>query len=414
VWEASRTTTPVHLASIDTEYILCISTNRNPAFSRVAFVGSGYGMVSYIFPDYATMHSSSAAGGIDDNKKEEEKDVKIICTSVTSTSSESLSCTPAVRESEKRVRTWGNDDIAAKKSRWDWQWHSKARWKVRWSWVFADAWRSFWHGLQWMSKEIRHAALWKRMRWSKKQVYAACLVVVGVVIPMTMISYLTPFNRIFADKTLSCGDNFVGQPQNATVKGIEKLFALDATFGRFSFSQAKTIDILWDLLVGRGAQALAWWASYNVFCDALLRAIERHPASFEMFQRLAMEGPGLHALWTLTKELWTAKSARTRALFFYMFVSTGYVLLVPIVLGAMTGYDSTSIAWIDLEGENNIIPASMLQQTWVIIGTKNETFKEPACADPQLYNDYAYVESSRRNECTFAQYMSPSALYTRS
>jgi hypothetical protein len=230
---------------------------------------------------------------------------------------------------------------------------------------------------------------------------------------MTLISYLTPFTFIFADKTLSCGESIFGQPQNATVTGIEKLFALDATFGRFSFSQVKAIDVLWDLLVGKGAQALAWWASYNVFCDALLRAIERHPASFEIFQRIGNEGPGLHSLWTLTKELWHAKSARTRALFFYMFWSTGYVLFVPIVLGAMTGYDSTSIAWIDLEGENNIIPASALHETWVIAGTKNETFKTTACVDWRVRNDYLYVQDQQEHKCKQPPLPHTSMLITR-
>ncbi|KAI4611862.1 uncharacterized protein J4E87_010364 [Alternaria ethzedia] len=181
---------------------------------------------------------------------------------------------------------------------------------------------------------------------------------------------VTPIRYIFADKTLSCGNTIGGDPQNATVTGIEKLFTLDATWGQFTFSQAKTIDILWDLLIGKGAQALAWWATYNVFCDALLRAIERHPASFSIFQRIAMEGPGLHCLWALTKELWTAKS-----------------------------YDSTSIAWLDIDGSNNIIPASQLSSAWVILGTKNETWKQPGCADYELQSDYGYITDKRRQSC---------------
>ncbi|CAI9627638.1 unnamed protein product [Alternaria burnsii] len=349
--------------------------------------------------------AADSSGVVADEKKEKDRDAKVACSSVDSTS-ESLLHEPASSvpppSSEpprrERVTTWGNDSVQGSRfARWDWR--SKAKWKVRWTWVFHDACLSTWDAMKWVGKTTKDAPVWKHVRWSKKQFYAFCLVVIWVVLPMTLISYLTPFTSIFADKTLSCGDSFYGQPQNATVTGIEKLFALDATFGRFSFSQVKAIDVLWDLLVGKGAQALAWWASYNVFCDALLRAIERHPASFEIFQRIGNEGPGLHSLWTLTKELWNAKSARTRALFFYMFWSTGYVLLVPIVLGAMTGYDSTSIAWIDLEGENNIIPASSLHQTWALIGTKNETFKTTACVDWKARDDYLYMQDQREHKC---------------
>jgi hypothetical protein len=355
-----------------------------------------------------TFLTGSTTGTISSDADKKEKDLNISCTSVDSTSTTLSEETPATAPLRDRVRTWGNDSVASESRFAPWDWQSKARWKVRWTWVFHDACLGIWNAAKWSAKKIKNAPFWKHVRWSKKQFYAFLLVVIWVVLPMTLISYLTPMSMIFADKTLSCGDGFYGQPQNATVTGIEKLFALDFTFGKFSFSQVKTIDILWDLLVGRGAQALSWWASYNVFCDALLRAMERHPASFEIFQRIAMEGPGLHSLWTLTKELWAAKSARTRALFFYMFWSTGYVLLVPIVLGAMTGYDSTSIAWIDLEGENNIIPASQLQQTWVIkgtinvtnTGTKNETFKQPACAEYHLQYDHNSIVYSRMQNCT--------------
>jgi hypothetical protein len=351
--------------------------------------------------------AADPGGVVVDEKKEKDRDVKVACSSVVNSTSESLlqhvpasSVPPPSSEPPRRERvtTWGNDSVQGSRfARWDWR--SKAKWKVRWTWVFHEACLSTWDAMKWVGKTTKNAPVWKHVRWSKKQFYGFCLVVIWVVLPMTLISYLTPFTFIFADKTLSCGESIFGQPQNATVTGIEKLFALDATFGRFSFSQVKAIDVLWDLLVGKGAQALAWWASYNVFCDALLRAIERHPASFEIFQRIGNEGPGLHSLWTLTKELWHAKSARTRALFFYMFWSTGYVLLVPIVLGAMTGYDSTSIAWIDLEGENNIIPASALHQTWVVTGTKNETFKTSACVDFDLRSAYTYMQDEQERKC---------------
>jgi hypothetical protein len=330
-----------------------------------------------------------------------EKDIKITCTSVNSTSESLPHCTEPARLRE-RGRTWGNDSVQEKSgnfSRWDW--HSKARWKVRWTWFLHDACLSVWHATKWTATKIKKAPLWKHVRWSKKQFYAFCVVAIWILLPILLMFYLGPSTRIFANKTLSCGNGVYGDPQNATVRGIENLFALDATFGRFSFSQVKTIDILWDLLVGRGAQALAWWASYTVFCDALLRVIERHPASFTIFQRMALEGPGLHSLWTLTKELWRAKSARTRALFLYMFWSTAYVLLVPIVLGAMTGYDSTSIAWIDLQGGNNIFPAAGLKETWVIKGTKNETWEEPACAAFGLQRDYNFLKWQRRESCMY-------------
>jgi hypothetical protein len=328
-----------------------------------------------------------------------EVDFKYACVSVAS-ADESPPVTPC-------RKTWGNDSVQEER-RWDLS--ERARWKVRWTWALHEAWLSVWHAMKRMVVFIRSIPVWQYARRSRKQCFALFLVSVTAVMPLVVLGYFStrayygmgskPFVGIFENKVLGCGDNLLGDPQNATVTGIEKLFVLDVTFGKFSFSQVKTIDILWDLLVGRGVQLLAWWAAYTVFSDALLRAIERHPASFSIFQSIALEGPGLRSLWTLTRELWVAKSKRTRALFLYMFWSTAYVLFVPIVLGAMTGYDSSSITWIDLAGANNIVPAAALQPTWVIQGTVNNTFSEYACVDQELQFDYQWVKYQRYDRCT--------------
>ena len=323
------------------------------------------------------------------NEKKEEA-VEVTCAYVAPSDGSPLD-TP-------RVWTWGNGSI--KQEGRGWNWHTDLRWKVRWTWSLQEAWLHVCHAMKIFAK----LPIWKWTPWTKKHLFAVFLVFVSSVIPLAVLGVTTgggyaPFAGVFQDKVIGCGGGLGGQPQNATVTGIEKLFALDNTFGKFSFSQVKTIDILWDLAVVRGLQLFAWWAAYIVFCDALLRVIERHPASFVIFQRIALEGPGLHSLWTLTKELWCAKSRRTKALFCYMFWSTAYVLFVPIVLGAMTGYDSTAIAWIDLEGSNNIIPASTLSQAWVIEGTINETWSEAACADRRLAKEYDSLTFNRRSYC---------------
>lgn len=247
----------------------------------------------------------------------------------------------------------------------------------------------------------------------REQILALLLVAVFGVMPMVFLGHFTPegrgsyvfspgqrpFYAIFQDKVMACGNSF-GTPENATVTGVEKMFVLDKTFGRFSFSQVKTIDVIWDIAVGRGVQMIAWGVGYSVFSDALLRAIERHPASFRIFQRIALEGPSILSLITLVKELWRAKSKRTRALFLYIWLATLYIISIPMFLSAMTGYDSTSIPWVALDDDNNIVPASTLENSWLVTGTYNETFKQ-VCLNP---NDYYKTNSEiwlRMRHCKF-------------
>ncbi|KAJ4302692.1 hypothetical protein N0V90_001581 [Kalmusia sp. IMI 367209] len=205
----------------------------------------------------------------------------------------------------------------------------------------------------------------------------------------------------FAAKTIGCGD-LDSIPQNSTVEGVEALFVLDWKFGQFTFSQVKTIDVAWDILVGRGVQMAFWAVSYRVFTDALLRLIERHPASYETFMSISLEGPCLASSWMLLKQLFRNRSKRTWFLFYFMLLSSIYVLSIPPLLGAMTGYDSRTIAWVSVGDPDNIIPASTVQSATVVYGTWNSTFDEPICdTDSEQFDDWWYHMQDMRSNCHF-------------
>jgi hypothetical protein len=246
----------------------------------------------------------------------------------------------------------------------------------------------------------------RRKAVTMQQLLAFFLVVTFGIVPFILLGKYTPgnymggppFHSIFQDKVQNCGYSF-GTPENATITGVEKLFVLDQTFGSFTFAQVKTIDIVWDVVIGRGIQLVAWWVGYVVFSDALLRAIERHPASFRVFQRIALEGPSLLSLWTLIKELWGAKSKRTKALFFYIWIATLYIISIPMFVSAMTGYDSTSIPWVSLDDSNNIVQASTLKLSYIASGTQDELWKEEVCMDYDLTWNISQAMNTRTRYC---------------
>jgi hypothetical protein len=186
------------------------------------------------------------------------------------------------------------------------------------------------------------------------------------------------FHGVFQSKEIPCGNtpdekqSLYFRPENVTAEGWEALFALDSTFGKFSFAEAKTVDVTWDVLVGRGLQLIFWYIGYIVFSDAILRVIERHPATYQTFTDITLQGPSLMSMWTLTKDLFRTRSRRTCALFFFLVLSTTYILTVPVFVGAMTGYVNRAEAWVELEGDN-IVPAKDLANTWAIVGVKNST-----------------------------------------
>lgn len=329
-----------------------------------------------------------------------------------------VSCSPTEDTLPAYSTTWGND-VVDKQPRKSWNW-----WKLKYSWITAHKSASrnakpVYEATTEKTKPIFEAT-WKFLRdhaWpaikrytpSLTQVIAFLMVVWFGIAPLVFLGHFTPMNMsppgyrpfygVFQTKVLGCGNSF-GTPENSTVSGVENLFVLDKTFGQFSFSAVKSLDVAWDILIGRGVQMVAWWVGYVVFSDALLRAIERHPASFQIFQRIALEGPSLLSLWTLVKELWCSKSKRTKALFFYMWIATLYIICIPMFLGAMTGYDSTSVAWVSLDDDDNIATAGSFRESGLVTGTREGLFNETRCMDSQVYYDISNEVFARQGQCS--------------
>ncbi|CAG8974676.1 hypothetical protein HYALB_00006410 [Hymenoscyphus albidus] len=59
--------------------------------------------------------------------------------------------------------------------------------------------------------------------------------------------------------------------------GINLVVATD-----FSFGTAKAIDLAWNWIIGRGLQCVLSILAYRVFCDAIMRAAELTPMSYEL------------------------------------------------------------------------------------------------------------------------------------
>lgn len=104
---------------------------------------------------------------------------------------------------------------------------------------------------------------------------------------------------------------------------------IDIRFGRFSYGEAKAIDLAWNWVVGRGVQGILSLIAYRVFSDALLRAAEMTHLSFELFASLSLYSNRLDMAWQLIKGLGKRGNWRTRSIFMFLLLSTGYLLAFP-------------------------------------------------------------------------------------
>ena len=104
---------------------------------------------------------------------------------------------------------------------------------------------------------------------------------------------------------------------------------INVRFGHFSYGAAKSIDLAWNWIIGRGLQGVLTLLAYRVFNDALLRAAEMTSLSYELYASLALYSTKPDILWQLMKGLYRYGNWRTKAIFVWLFISTVYLAVFP-------------------------------------------------------------------------------------
>ena len=126
-------------------------------------------------------------------------------------------------------------------------------------------------------------------------------------------------------------------------------------FGRFSYSRAKAIDVIWDLAVGRSCQLLCATILYYVFRRTMTLSLETYKLSHNQVLAMQYRTASLSALWYYLTEAsrWSPYGTRYFGRFFRsatLVLWTAYVLILPTWLSAMTGYQANTcpmIPWTD-------------------------------------------------------------------
>ncbi|KAL6708540.1 hypothetical protein ACN47E_002521 [Coniothyrium glycines] len=148
-------------------------------------------------------------------------------------------------------------------------------------------------------------------------------------------------------------------------------FTPNLSFGSFTFTQVKVIDIAWDLLVGRGVQILLAVVNYRVFGAWVVWHMERWRTRYKMYAAVAFDATSLATLGVLGKECLARGEKSWRGAFRWlgvlgMVLSTLYVLSFPTLMAAMTGYITTFELYVEnLEG--NLIEWGQVRQVEFVV-----------------------------------------------
>ncbi|KAK5133571.1 hypothetical protein LTR08_007610 [Meristemomyces frigidus] len=121
----------------------------------------------------------------------------------------------------------------------------------------------------------------------------------------------------------------------------------------YSFDQVKIIDLAWDVVLGRGGQALLAWSAYRLFRQVIAVLMERGEVGYDVFAFVAFNSGTLSSLVALLRHAvgWGALPQSRRALGAYaaMAAVTVYIIAMPTLFSAMTGYTSYYAPWVLLD-----------------------------------------------------------------
>ncbi|KAK2025729.1 hypothetical protein LX32DRAFT_675167 [Colletotrichum zoysiae] len=128
---------------------------------------------------------------------------------------------------------------------------------------------------------------------------------------------------------------------------VSGFFQITLAWGRFSFADAKAIDVAWDVVFGRGGQALLASISWGVFADYTTISMQARPVTYQTFQTIFLQDqPGVYSTFYLARDFVRSRGLQSRAMMVIMVFVAVFVLLFPTLGSAMTGYSANNDAYI--------------------------------------------------------------------
>ena len=145
-------------------------------------------------------------------------------------------------------------------------------------------------------------------------------------------------------------------------------FQITLFWGNYSFTQAKAIDVVWDVVIGRIVQSFLLWIAYQVFTKALARNMEEDVSgvSYGTFEALVFASPTFESSWILLRNFLTNRGWRARLAIAWVIIGSIYVLAFPTLVSAMSGYSTNVKAYMQ-NSEGNLIPWSEYREVQFLI-----------------------------------------------
>ena len=116
------------------------------------------------------------------------------------------------------------------------------------------------------------------------------------------------------------------------------------TCGGYGFTGVKIIDIVWDLIIGRGGQIFLALIAYRLFSRVLKSLMLGEEVGYDAVASVTFNTGNIRSLGAFCRHaIYGApipRSRRARLAFLAMILTTAYIIGLPTLFSAMTGYSS--------------------------------------------------------------------------
>ncbi|KAG8157774.1 hypothetical protein KVR01_012436 [Diaporthe batatas] len=213
------------------------------------------------------------------------------------------------------------------------------------------------------STRWRHTAV-SFFKWLGFSIWALGLVVLCLIFPL-VITYTISLES--SDYWNYCAPDGSFSLEPSSFWNPDWAFQIVLAFGSLSFTQAKVVDIVWDIGVGRIGQSLLAYFSWRAFSVYVRASMETTPVTYRTYWTIFMQNhASVQSIFRLVRDFTTKRGLRSKVAMVFMILTMVFVMAFPTLASAMTGYTANNEAVIKF-GNGTQTPFENFNQIVAII-----------------------------------------------
>jgi hypothetical protein len=188
----------------------------------------------------------------------------------------------------------------------------------------------------------RHFPKWA-IFYDPKEAAFFILVLLNVIPVISLAVYSPKLSKDLGSVACLPNGEFI-LPGTANIWDKNLFFTISITTGsnsNWSYTQARIIDLLWDICVGRGGQIVLVYIAYRVFHKFIRYIMESQCVSYSLYGTVAFQtgsASSIHPVISAFRDNRFWNDGRTYRLYTVMILATMYIAAMPSLYSAMSGY----------------------------------------------------------------------------